>query len=59
MLYPQNGDRIVAIDSVTSLNPMYSVVTAGVLMGGGRRRRQLTPSKLTPVQQQQQPFNGL
>ena len=22
MLYPQNGDRIVAIDSVTSLHPM-------------------------------------
>jgi len=25
MLYPQNGDRIVAIDSVTSLHPMYRV----------------------------------
>ena len=25
MLYPQNGDRIVAIDSVTSHHPMYSV----------------------------------
>jgi len=24
MLYPQNGDRIVAIDSVTSLDPMYN-----------------------------------
>jgi len=24
MLYPQNGDRIVAIDSVTSLHPMYT-----------------------------------
>ena len=24
MLYPQNGGRIVAIDSVTSLHPMYS-----------------------------------
>jgi len=24
MLYPQNGDRIVATDSVTSLHPMYS-----------------------------------
>jgi len=24
MLYPQNGDRIVAIDSVTSLQAMYS-----------------------------------
>ena len=23
MAYPQNGDRIVAIDSVTSLHPMY------------------------------------
>ena len=26
-LYPQNGDRIVTIDSVTSLHPMYSVQT--------------------------------
>jgi len=26
MLYPQNGDRIVDIDSVTSLQPMYSAV---------------------------------
>ena len=26
MLYPQNGDRIVAIDSVTSLHPMYNDV---------------------------------
>jgi len=25
MLYPQNGVRIVAIDSVTSLHPMYRV----------------------------------
>ena len=24
MLYPQNGDRIVAIDSVTSFHPIYS-----------------------------------
>ena len=23
MLYPQNGDRIVAVDSVTSLHPVY------------------------------------
>ena len=23
MLYPQDGDRIVTIDSVTSLHPMY------------------------------------
>jgi len=23
MLYPQNGDRIVAVDFVTSLHPMY------------------------------------
>jgi len=23
MLYPQNGDRIVTIDTVTSLHPMY------------------------------------
>jgi len=26
VLYPQNGDRIVAIDSVPSLNHMYSDV---------------------------------
>ena len=26
MLYPQNGDRIVAIDSVTSLHPIYDSV---------------------------------
>ena len=25
MFYPQNGDRIVTIDSVTSLHPMYSI----------------------------------
>jgi len=24
MLYPQNGDRFVTIDSVTSLHPVYS-----------------------------------
>ena len=23
MLYPQNGDRLMAIDSVTSLHPLY------------------------------------
>ena len=37
MLYPQNGDRIVTIDSVTSLDPMYSV--PGARLGeqdGGR-----------------------
>ena len=27
MLYPQNGDRIVAIDSVTSLHPTHKVAT--------------------------------
>jgi len=26
MLYPQNGDRIVTVDSVTSLQPMYTYV---------------------------------
>jgi len=25
MLYPQNGDRIVAVDSVTSLHSMYKM----------------------------------
>ena len=24
MLYPQNGDRIVAVDCVTSFHPIYS-----------------------------------
>ena len=27
MLYPQNGDRIVAIDSVTQLHPVYTTVS--------------------------------
>jgi len=27
MLYPQNGDRIVTIDSVTLLHPMYRRIT--------------------------------
>ena len=31
MLYPQNGDRIVTIDSVTSLHPVYSRIHADVL----------------------------
>jgi len=26
MLYPQNGDRVVTIDSVTLLHPMYTSV---------------------------------
>jgi len=26
MLYPQNGDRVEAIDSMTSLHPMYNFV---------------------------------
>ena len=30
MLYPQNGDRIVAIDSVTSLHRMYRESEDGV-----------------------------
>ena len=29
MLYPQNGDRIVAIDTVPSLHPMYTGFTVG------------------------------
>jgi len=28
MLYPQNGDRIVAVDTVTSLHPIYSVTAS-------------------------------
>ena len=31
MLYPQNGDRIVTIDSVTSIHPMYNWHSAGSL----------------------------
>jgi len=27
VLYPQNGDRIVTIDSVTSLHPIYYIYT--------------------------------
>jgi len=34
-LYPQNGDRIVAVDSVTSLRPMYSVCMS-MLQTSGR-----------------------
>jgi len=30
MLYPQNGDRIVAIDSVTSLHPICMSRTQGI-----------------------------
>jgi len=30
MLYPQNGDRIVATDFVTSLHPMYKLSKTGV-----------------------------
>jgi len=29
MLYPQNGDRIVAIDTVPSLHPIYTGFTVG------------------------------
>ena len=34
MLYPQNGDRIVAIDSVTSLHPVYCDVISSGKAGG-------------------------
>jgi len=30
VLYPQNGDRIVTIDAVTSLHPMYRRSTAAM-----------------------------
>ena len=30
VLYPQNGDRIVTIDSVTSLHPVYSACPGGL-----------------------------
>ena len=39
MLYPQNGDRIVAVDTVMSLHPMYThrgrVVKRPVLLVNG------------------------
>ena len=39
MLYPQNGDRIVTIDSVTSLHPMSIGLRRGVsLVVSGVRR---------------------
>jgi len=38
MLYPQNGDRIVAIDSVTSLHPMYTACQSlGQIVGQQRK----------------------
>ena len=45
MLYPQNGDRILAIDVVTSLHPMYSHDTIAIvwvyhdIMCGDKGRR--------------------
>ena len=40
MLYPQNGDRIVTIDYMTSLHPMFSVhhkFTTGLRLAGSVR----------------------
>ena len=37
MLYPQNGDRIVAIDSVTSLHLMYRVVSLEIYLENFRK----------------------
>jgi len=31
MLYAQNGDRIVTVDSMTSLNPMCRSVMSGIV----------------------------
>jgi len=31
MLYPQNGDRIEAIDCVTSLHPIYIILTYRII----------------------------
>jgi len=36
VLYPQNGDRIVTIDYVTSLHSMYSLYVAGVIWSNTR-----------------------
>jgi len=42
MLHPQNGDRIVVIDSVTSLHPMYKMADKVLVITEthGRRKRQ-------------------
>jgi len=32
MLYPQNGDRVVTVDSVTSLRPMYTILYIVVIL---------------------------
>ena len=39
LLYPQNGERIVTIDSVTSLHPIYCDVGYRVTNGNTTRRR--------------------
>ena len=44
MLYPQNGDRIVAIDSVTSLHAMYSIALRG-------RNKRRTSQRLELIRQ--------
>jgi len=41
MLYPQDGDRSVAIDTVTSLHPVYSIsyrIVAGGVVAAAMQR---------------------
>jgi len=52
MLYPQNGDRIVAVDFVTLFHPMYRWSVHVAL-----RCPSVRPS-VCPVDRQQQPMCG-
>ena len=66
MLYPQNGDRIVAIDSVTTLHPMYKFsLYSNLLQGfsnvvlGPPCIRPTTTTTTTTTTTAIHPFNGL
>jgi len=54
MLYPQNGDRIVAIDSVTSLHPMYRAAWARVYVYTITREN-LYETKQTAIDRESRP----
>ena len=38
MLYPQNGSRIVTVDSVTSLHPVYCQIEGGMFTARAKQR---------------------
>jgi len=38
MLYPQNGERILTVDSVMSIHPMYSVGRVEDVISVGQRQ---------------------